>query len=179
MPFHMHINLEQLECVYLVSAMLLEVPYMAAHEYDARRRMISKYYYHQLRSNEQQALVGPPELMREHVVAASKAMKNGDWRRCRDLIINEKMNAKVWDLFYNADKVRQMLVAKIQEETLRTYLFTFSRVYDSISVVITLLKYKGLFRTLTRDQSSQSSCTSFVDAKFIVTKVKLEKVHEY
>lgn len=39
-PFHMHINLELLECVYLVSAMLLEIPYMAAHEFDARRRMI-------------------------------------------------------------------------------------------------------------------------------------------
>ena len=72
MPFHMHINLEMLECVYLVSAMLIEIPYMAAHEFDARRRMISKSYYQQLRSSERQALVGPPESMREHVVAASK-----------------------------------------------------------------------------------------------------------
>merc|ERR1712088_63615 len=134
MPFHMHINLEMLECVYLVSAMLLEIPYMAAHEFDARRRMISKSYYQQLRSSERQALVGPPESMREHVVAASKAMRNGDWRKCRDFIINSKMNAKVWDLFYEADKVRDMLSRKIQEETLRTYLFTYSKVYNSISI---------------------------------------------
>ncbi len=91
----MHINLEMLECVYLVSAMLIEIPYMAAHEFDARRRMISKSYYQQLRSSERQALVGPPESMREHVVAASKAMRNGDWVKCRDYIVNEKMNAKV------------------------------------------------------------------------------------
>ena len=54
MPFHKHINLEMLECVYLVSAMLLEIPYMAAHEFDARRRMISKSYYQQV-SNFQSA----------------------------------------------------------------------------------------------------------------------------
>ena len=108
---------------------------MAAHEFDARRRMISKSYYQQLRSSERQALVGPPESMREHVVAASKAMRNGDWEKCRDFIINPKMNAKVWDLFYEADKVRAMLARKIQEETLRTYLFTYSKVYNSISIV--------------------------------------------
>merc|ERR1719383_141905 len=134
MPFHMHINLELLECVYLVSAMLIEIPYLSAHEYDARRRMISKSYYQQLRSSERQALVGPPESMREHVVAASKAMRNGDWKKARDFIINDKMNAKVWDLFYDADSVRSMLSRKIQEESMRTYLFTYSNVYDSISI---------------------------------------------
>ncbi|NIG57829.1 EIF3C protein [Pontoporia blainvillei] len=133
-PFHLHINLELLECVYLVSAMLLEIPYMAAHESDARRRMISKQFHHQLRVGERQPLLGPPESMREHVVAASKAMKMGDWKTCHSFIINEKMNGKVWDLFPEADKVRSMLVRKIQEESLRTYLFTYSSVYDSISM---------------------------------------------
>ncbi|XP_060951127.1 eukaryotic translation initiation factor 3 subunit C [Limanda limanda] len=133
-PFHMHINLELLECVYLVSAMLLEIPYMAAHEFDARRRMISKQFHHQLRVGERQPLLGPPESMREHVVAASKAMKMGDWRTCHSFIINEKMNSKVWDLFPETQHVRKMLVRKIQEESLRTYLFTYSSVYDSISM---------------------------------------------
>uniref|UniRef100_A0A4W6G7U2 Eukaryotic translation initiation factor 3 subunit C n=1 Tax=Lates calcarifer TaxID=8187 RepID=A0A4W6G7U2_LATCA len=133
-PFHMHINLELLECVYLVSAMLLEIPYMAAHEFDARRRMISKQFHHQLRVGERQPLLGPPESMREHVVAASKAMKMGDWRTCHSFIINEKMNSKVWDLFPETQRVREMLVRSIQEESLRTYLFTYSSVYDSISM---------------------------------------------
>lgn len=134
MPFHMHINLELLECVYLVSALLIEIPYMAAHEFDARRRMISKTFYQQLRSSERQSLVGPPESMREHVVAAAKAMRNGNWSGCNNFIINEKMNAKVWDLFYQADRVRAMLTKLIKEEALRTHLFTYSHVYDSISI---------------------------------------------
>ena len=134
MPFHMHINLELLECVYLVSAMLIEIPYMAAHEFDARRRMISKTFYQQLRSSERQSLVGPPESMREHVVAAAKAMRNGNWSACNNFIVNEKMNAKVWDLFYQADKVRAMLTRLIKEEALRTYIFTYSHVYYSFSM---------------------------------------------
>ncbi|XP_012548085.1 eukaryotic translation initiation factor 3 subunit C isoform X1 [Bombyx mori] len=134
MPFHMHINLELLECVYLVSAMLIEIPYMAAHEFDARRRMISKTFYQNLRASERQALVGPPESMREHAVAAARAMRRGDWRACLNYIVNEKMNAKVWDLMVGADNVRAMLGRLIREESLRTYLFTYAHVYASLSL---------------------------------------------
>ncbi len=42
---------------------------------------------------------------------------------------------KVWDLFHQAEKVREMISQKIQEEALRTYLFTYSSYYDSLSVV--------------------------------------------
>jgi len=133
-PYHMHINLELLECVYLVSAMLLEIPYMAAHEFDARRRLISKNFHHVLKLSERNPVVGPPENMREHAVAASKAMMNGDWRSCKNYIINTKMNAKVWSLFYDAEKVKTMIGQKIQEESLRTYLFSYSAIYDSFSL---------------------------------------------
>jgi len=134
LPYHMHINLELLECVYLVSAMLLEIPYMAAHELDGRRRMISKNFHHVMKMSERQTLTGPPESMREHVVAASKAMKAGNWGACKNFIINEKMNGKVWDLFFQKDKVRDLITHKIQEEGLRTYLFCYSSVYDFLSL---------------------------------------------
>lgn len=68
------------------------------------------------------------------MVAASKAMRHGDWNACANFIVNKKMNTKVWDLFYEADRVREMLVKFIKEESLRTYLFTYSNVYGSISV---------------------------------------------
>ena len=50
-------------------------------------------------------------------------MLAGDWARCRDFIVNEKMNVKVWNLFRNAESVRAMVVRRIQEESLR-YLFS-------------------------------------------------------
>lgn len=57
--------------------------------------MISKTFYQQLRASERQSLAGPPESMREHVVAASKALRNGNWKACKNFVINSKMNAKV------------------------------------------------------------------------------------
>lgn len=135
-PFHKHINLDLLECVYLVSSMLLEIPDVAANEFSVRKKMISRLFYNQLRKSEEQPLVGLPESTREHVVAASKAMRIGNWKSCRDLIINEKVNLKVWNLFHQPDSVRSMLEQKIREGSLRAYLFTYSNVYDSISMEI-------------------------------------------
>jgi len=103
---------------------------MAAHAYDYRPRVLSKSFHYQLRQSEKQTLIGPPESMREHVVAASKAMKKGDWKQCRDYILA----VKVWKLFRQTEKVQEMLTRKIQEESLRTYLFTYSSVYDSLSL---------------------------------------------
>lgn len=91
---------------------------------------------------------GPPESMREHIYAASKAMKIGDWSECARFIINDKMDAKVtlvalpvassplqvWSLFSESDKVRDMIRAQIKQESLRTYLLTYSSVYDSLSI---------------------------------------------
>lgn len=52
---------------------------------------------------------------------------------CARLIIITFIN-QVWDLFHQAEKVRAMLTRLIKEEALRTYLFTYSHVYDSISM---------------------------------------------
>lgn len=135
-PFHKHINLDLLECVYLVSSMLLEIPDVAANEFSVRKKMISRLFYNQLRKSEEQPLVGLPETTREHVVAASKAMRVGNWKSCRDLIINDKVNLKVWNLFHQPDSVRTMLEEKIREGSIRAYLFTYSNVYDSISMQV-------------------------------------------
>lgn len=133
-PFHKHINLDLLECVYLVSSMLLEIPDVAANEFSVRKKMISRLFYNQLRKSEEQPLVGLPETTREHVVAASKAMRVGNWKLCRNLIINPKVDLKVWNLFHQPDSVRAMLEDKIREGSLKAYLFTYSNVYDSISI---------------------------------------------
>ncbi|KAG0230050.1 Translation initiation factor 3 subunit c [Actinomortierella wolfii] len=132
LPFHMHINLELLECVYLTCSMLLEIPAMAqaGSNLEARKKVISKPFRRMLDYNSRQVFTGPPENTRDHIMGAAKAMANGEWQKSCELI-----NAiKIWDLMPETDKIKEMLGRKIQEEALRTYLFSNAPYYSSIGL---------------------------------------------
>ncbi|KAF2712304.1 eukaryotic translation initiation factor 3 subunit C [Pleomassaria siparia CBS 279.74] len=132
LPFHMHINLELLECVYLTCSMLLEIPLLAqiGSSPDIRKRVISKTYRRLLEYHERQIFTGPPENTRDHVMQASKALSAGEWKKSADFI----NSIKIWELMANTEKIRDMLSAQIQEEGLRTYLFTYAPFYDTLAV---------------------------------------------
>ena len=70
--------------------------------------------------------------MREHLVASAKAMMKADWKTCADTLLAHK----IWSLMPNAEEVKAMLKQKIKEESLRTYIFTYSACYDSISPLV-------------------------------------------
>lgn len=132
LPFHMHINLELLECIYLTSSMFLEVPLMAqtSSSPEMKRRIISKTFRRMLDYNERQVFTGPPENTRDGVIMSAKLLAGGDWKKA-----SETLNSiKIWDLMAQPDKIKAMLSQQIQEEGLRTYLFTYAPFYDTLSI---------------------------------------------
>ncbi|CAE6517851.1 unnamed protein product [Rhizoctonia solani] len=127
LPFHVHINTELAEAVFLVSCMLVEAPLIAAEQTKA----ISKPFRRLLEFADRQAFAGPPESTRDCVVQATRALLAGEWERCRELIVG----IKIWSLMgAESEGVKEMLGQRIQEESLRTYLFTYSAHYTSLSL---------------------------------------------
>ena len=134
LPFHMHINLELLECVYLTCSMLLEIPILAqtGSSPDVRRRMISKTYRRHLEYHERLTFIGPAENTRDHIMQASRALAAGEWKRSIELI----NSIKIWELMPAPEKIKPLLADQIQEEGLRTYLFTYAPYYDTLTVKV-------------------------------------------
>lgn len=132
LPFHMHINLELLEAIFLTSSMLLEIPLLAqlGSSPEARRKVISKTFRRLLEYNERSVFTGPPENTRDHVLQAAKALAQGDWKVAVDLI----SKISVWKLLPQPQKTIEMLEARIKIEGVRTYLFTYAPYYDTLSL---------------------------------------------
>jgi translation initiation factor 3 subunit C len=135
-PYHMHINLELIECAHLTSAMLLEVPNMAAAKVAGadswRNRVVSKSFRRYLDYYERQVFTGPPENTRDNVIAAAQKLQTGDWSTTCDMILG----LKVWEMVSDnkGPAVKEMLREKIKIEALRTYTLTFSQHYNSMSL---------------------------------------------
>eukprot|EP00667_Euglena_gracilis_P003113 EG_transcript_3120 len=137
-PFHMHINLDVLEAVSLVAAMLLEVPMMAANPYDSKRKVQSKAFNKLLNHYESQVFLGPPENTRDHIFAASRALLNGDWKECYRLI----SGLSVWDLVPHGDAIKKMLHGRVKEEGLRAYLLQYGQCYETVSLKLMADKFE-------------------------------------
>lgn len=141
LPYHMHINLELVECVYLTASMLTEVPYLAniadmrSAQLDLKRRAVNRPFRRLLDSHDRQVFLGPSETTRDYVIQAAKSLQIGDWHTAHDLL----GEIRVWGLLSpqagSRDKILAMLEQKLKVEGLRTYLLTYgSQAYHSVSL---------------------------------------------
>lgn len=64
---------------------------------------------------------GPPETVRDHIMAATRALMRGDWSAAYAAV----SALTVWQLVPQREAVLAMLQDKIKEEALRTFLFSY------------------------------------------------------
>lgn len=130
-PYHMHINTDLLDTIYLVSAMLIEIPNLAqsSHHKD-RKKGVSKHFLKCLLQRENNAFNGPPENNRDIILAAAKHLQQGNWKKCRDDIVT----LPIWQVMRNNTDIFAHVSREIQEQGLKTYLLTYGQFYVSLSL---------------------------------------------
>ena len=132
-PYHMHINLELLEACHLISAMILEVPNMAAEEHDPTVRRISATFRKHLDIVSSKTFVGPPESTRDTVITAAVALAECNWRKAYAMLTG----LSVWKLWqgenHDLAQIHTQLLERLKVEALRTFMLTYASHYDSIS----------------------------------------------
>lgn len=133
LPFHMHINLELLECVYMTLLLLLEIPALAAAEKETLTKKLkvpAKLFKSKLEFHERQFFTGPPESIKDHIVYALIALQKGDWHKAYNLL----SSIKIWRLFPDNQQLLAMLKHQLQIEGLRTYVFSYRSIYTKLSL---------------------------------------------
>jgi len=124
-PYHMHMNLDMLEAVNLVSAMFAEIPNLAKH---GKRKKISHAFRKYYDPYKKQEVTAPPESTRQIIMAASDALSNGDWLEC----YNHISNLRMWAIMPHSDEVKGNLKKQIQASALQMYLLMNGSTYVSI-----------------------------------------------
>ena len=132
-PYHMHINLELIECCHLVGAILIEIPEMVANAYDTKRKVSSRALRRVFENSDRNPLAGPPENTRDVIMTGARALEKGDWQSCEKFVLG----LPVWTHLGNEECVAKALAVmrqKIKEEALRTFLFAYSAYYEALSL---------------------------------------------
>jgi len=152
----MHINLDVVEAVLLISGMLIEIPAVALTRIrpdrdNKRKALITKYFRKSFDFyNERQLFTGPPENTKESIIVAAKALERGDWRTCQHYI----QSLDLWKFIHQEkNSVMKLISRHIQEQALRTYLITYGQYYETIHIT-TLAE---MFNLLARDVHSMVS----------------------
>lgn len=134
LPFHQHINLELLECVFMTCSLLIEIPTLAAiahnHKDPKRKNQSLKSFKSKLEFHDRQFFTGPPESIKDHIVHASIALQKGDWSKSYKLL----SSIKIWRLFPDTEELLTMMKNQLQIEGLRTYIFTYKSVFTKLSI---------------------------------------------
>ena len=86
----MQINIQFLECVYLISAMVLEIPNIAENQYLVNKRVISKNFKRLIELYDSKAFQLAPENQRDQIVYAAKLLNKSNWKQALNVVFSIK-----------------------------------------------------------------------------------------
>lgn len=130
-PYHMHINTDAIEAAFMISTMLVETSSNKQMSLDLSKRrfqsLSSKKYFRQV---EDRQIVTPEESTKDFLFAATVALGEGKWKECHKALTS----LDIWNLFENKESIISMLETHVKVESLRTYVFSYLKHYQSLGL---------------------------------------------
>lgn len=136
-PYIMTINIDEIECTYLIASMILELPNIILIKMGKSKRNVFSIFKKMLDSYDKQVNLsfdqifnGPPESNKELILNSASFMMKGDWEKCSEKICN----LKVFNHHKNGREIKSFINEKIKESALKCYLFFYSAQFMTISI---------------------------------------------
>lgn len=133
-PFHLHINLQLLDCIYMTSAMLLEITNLAENQFSTNKRVISKNFKKLIDQYDAKAFYLAPENYRDNIVYAAKQLNKSNWKAAVEHVFSIKLIQKMPEFQENNSHFKETLINKFKDTALRAYLCRAAKTYQSFSV---------------------------------------------
>lgn len=131
LPYICHISIELIESVFLITAMLLEIPHLAGDNYyDINWKPINKNFRKLLEYYQRIPYLGPPETYKDYIYAASQQLVRGNWKRCYDYL----MKLNMWNKVFDEKTTKVNLLLRVKEQGLKSYILSYKDFYESISL---------------------------------------------
>jgi len=102
----MHINVETIETVFLTVTMLIEVPNNIYDSNNLNIKNLNKTFKSLLQFYEKNYFIGSPESNKDYIYYAKKALMQGNWSECYDLLTN----LNIWTKINYADEAKKFLL---------------------------------------------------------------------
>ncbi|CAL6304195.1 unnamed protein product [Bathycoccus prasinos] len=129
MPFHLHINIETLESMYMISSMIVEATHLIHNS--GHSRSFGKPFSRFFDVYERQSFNGPPENIRDTIMCATNFLLTGEWRKAAKLV----SNMSLWSsLGSEGESIRGKLVERMKEVSLEVYLVQYASEYTAVDL---------------------------------------------
>lgn len=161
-PPHLHLNLEILDCVFMITSMFLEIPNLSENRVEVHKNVISRGFRKMIEGYDQKGIQFAPQHSRDYIVFAARFLAQSKWRDAFQNICNIKVISNLPD--FQSGSLKKHLEKKFQETALRIYLIESQAGHESFSLSV-LSEQFGLEKTQTVKQVGKLVAKAVIRAK--------------
>mmetsp|Transcript_30561 Transcript_30561/g.46857 ORF Transcript_30561/g.46857 Transcript_30561/m.46857 type:complete len:903 (+) Transcript_30561:26-2734(+) len=179
-PPHLHINLEILDCVYMITSMMQEIPNLSQNRFTIHKKVINRNFRKLIEQYDLKGIQFVAQNSRDYIVFAARNLHLSQWQEAFDHISQIKVFSKI-DEFKPGQPLRQALKDRLKEVALKIYLIESQDQYESYSLP-QLEKQFDLSSTAVQKEASQlilqGTISASVDPKAKTLVYSREQKHE-